>query len=146
MRIGLAFGQVGLIEALVRAKDSFNSYPIDQLAQAAATAALEDQVWLEESVKKITADRDWLTSSLQQMGFQVLPSKANFVFARYLQPKGKTDPRRTGPALYQALKDKGVLVRQFNRPRIEDFLRITVGSASQTRAVVEALRGILAAS
>ncbi len=146
MRIGLAFGQVGLIEALVRAKDSFNSYPIDQLAQAAATAALEDQAWLKDSVGRIAADRDWLTSSLQQMGFQVLPSKANFVFARYLPPGGKADSRRTGPALYQALKDNGILVRQFNRPRIEDFLRITVGSASQTRAVVKALRRILGAN
>ena len=145
MRVGLAFGQAGLIEALVRAKDSFNSYPVDHLAQVAAKAALEDEAWLSQTVEKITASRDWLTSSLQQLGFQVLPSKANFVFARYLQPAGKSRADRTGAALYGALKDNGVLVRQFNRPRIEDFLRITVGSPLEARAVVDALCGILKA-
>jgi histidinol-phosphate aminotransferase len=145
MRVGLAFGHRDLIEALVRAKDSFNSYPVDRLAQAAAKAALEDEVWLSQTVEKITASRDWLTSSLQQLGFQVLPSKANFVFARYMKESGKPRKDRSGAFFYQALKDNGVLVRQFNRPRIEDFLRITVGSSSEVQAVVEALGRILKA-
>ena len=145
MRVGLAYGHRDLIEALVRAKDSFNSYPVDRLAQAAAKAALEDEVWLSQTVEKITASRDWLTSSLQQLGFQVLPSKANFVFARYMKESGKPREDRSGAFFYQALKDNGVLVRQFNRPRIEDFLRITVGSPSEVQAVVEALGRILEA-
>jgi histidinol-phosphate aminotransferase len=145
MRVGLAFGHSSLIEALVRAKDSFNSYPVDRLAQVAARAALEDEAWLSQNVEKITASRDWLTSSLQQLGFQVLPSKANFVFARYLQTGGGVREDRKGAALYQALKENGVLVRQFNRPRIEDFLRITVGSPSEVQAVVETLGRILKA-
>jgi histidinol-phosphate aminotransferase len=145
VRVGLAFGHRDLIEALVRAKDSFNSYPVDRLAQAAAKAALEDEVWLSQTVEKITASRDWLTSSLQQLGFQVLPSKANFVFARYMQASGKPREDRSGAFLCQTLKDNGVLVRQFNRPRIEDFLRITVGSSSEVLAVVEALDRILKA-
>jgi len=145
IRVGLAFGHASLIEALVRAKDSFNSYPVDRLAQVAARAALEDEAWLRHNVEKITASRDWLTSSLQQLGFQVLPSKANFVFARYLQTEGGDREDRKGAALYQALKENGVLVRQFNRPRIEDFLRITVGSPSEVQAVVEALGRILKA-
>ncbi|MGA0824495.1 MAG: aminotransferase class I/II-fold pyridoxal phosphate-dependent enzyme, partial [Burkholderiaceae bacterium] len=144
-RVGLAYGHASLIEALVRAKDSFNSYPVDRLAQVAAKAALEDVAWLRHNVEKITASRDWLTSSLQQLGFQVLPSKANFVFARYLQTEGGAREDRKGAALYQALKENGVLVRQFNRPRIEDFLRITVGSPSEVQAVVETLGRILKA-
>lgn len=136
LRIGLAFGNPGLLEALIRVKDSFNSYPLDRLAQAAGEAALGDEAWLASNREAVIRSRDWLTGALQGQGFQVLPSAANFVFARH--------PQRNAAQLALGLRDHRILVRHFQKPRIEDWLRITVGSDSDCAALVTALGEILA--
>ncbi|MBV8186083.1 MAG: histidinol-phosphate transaminase [Alphaproteobacteria bacterium] len=134
LRVGFAIGQRPLIEALERVKDSFNSFPLDCLALAGATAAIEDDAWFRETRDRIIANRDALAHGLRELGFEVLPSLANFVFARH--------PRRRAAELLAALRERGVLVRHFKKPRIEDFLRITVGTEEQCNRVIELMRGL----
>lgn len=135
LRVGFAIGQRPLIEALERVKDSFNSYPLGRPAQAGATAAIEDEAWFEATREKIIASRERLTDQLTERGFEVLPSEANFVFARH--------PGHSGEALMQALRERAVLVRHFAKPRIGDFLRITIGTDAECARLVEALDEIL---
>ncbi|KQU77477.1 histidinol-phosphate transaminase [Ensifer sp. Root31] len=135
LRVGFAIGQRPLIEALERVKDSFNSYPLGRPAQAGATAAIEDEAWFETTRKKIMASRERLTGQLAERGFEVLPSQANFVFARH--------PGHSGDALMQALRERAVLVRHFAKPRISDFLRITIGTDAECARLIEALDDIL---
>jgi histidinol-phosphate aminotransferase len=137
LRVGFAVGHVDLIEALTRVKDSFNSYPLDRLALAGATAAVGDSAHFEATRAKVIASRERLTGRLAALGFDVLPSHANFVFARH--------PVQRGPAIAAALRERGVLVRRFDRPeRIADFLRITVGTDEQCDALLAALGEIVA--
>ena len=135
LRVGFAIGQRPLIEALERVKDSFNSYPLDCLAIAGAVAALGDDAWFQATRARIMADREALARDLAALGFQVLPSQANFVFARH--------SGRAGAALAAGLREGGVLVRHFGKPRIEDYLRITVGTAAECARLVAALRALL---
>jgi histidinol-phosphate aminotransferase len=132
LRVGFAMGHVKLIEALQRVKDSFNSYPVDRLAIVGATAAIQDQEWLDETRKAVMATRERLSKALEELDFEVLPSKANFVFARH--------PKAEGRALANALRQRAILVRHFTLPRIDQFLRITVGTDSECDALIEALR------
>ena len=131
LRVGYAIGDAGLIEALVRVKDSFNSYPLGRLAQAGAIAALEDETHFQQSLGKVIEERDRLTRGLTRLGFDVLPSAANFVFARH--------PARDGAELTAGLRAQAVLVRHFASPRISDYLRITVGTNTQTDVLLAAL-------
>ncbi|MDY0006618.1 MAG: histidinol-phosphate transaminase [Spongiibacteraceae bacterium] len=131
LRVGFAVGQAPLIEALVRVKDSFNSYPLDRLAEAAAIAAFEDEAYFQASRRLVIDNRAALVAGLAARGFALLPSAANFVFARH--------PRHTGANLAAALREQGVIVRHFNRPRIDAYLRITVGTAEQQQRLFEAL-------
>ncbi|WP_457581694.1 histidinol-phosphate transaminase [Ensifer canadensis] len=135
LRVGFAIGQRPLIEALERVKDSFNSYPLGRPAQAGATAAIEDEAWFETTRKKIIASRERLNDQLTERGFEVLPSEANFVFARH--------PGHSGEALMKALRERAVLVRHFAKPRISDFLRITIGTDAECARLIEALDEIL---
>jgi len=136
LRVGYALGQPPLVEALVRLKDSFNSYPLDRLAQAGAEAALRDQAWFERSRDAVVANRAQLSGELAALGFEVLPSLANFVFARH--------PAHDGAALARALRERGIVVRHFASPRIEQWLRITVGTPQQCATLVAATREIVA--
>jgi len=131
MRVGFALGHPDLIEALVRVKDSFNSYPIDRLAQLAAIAAFQDEAHFKASCEAVVRDRELLVAELQVRGFSVLPSSANFVFATHAQV----------PAVDIAavLRQQGVIVRHFNKPRIDNFLRITIGTPEQNQALLSAL-------
>ncbi|ARM14376.1 MULTISPECIES: histidinol-phosphate transaminase [Rhizobium] len=137
LRVGFALGQRHLIEALVRVKDSFNSYPLDRLAQAAATASIKDEAWFETCRRKIIASREKLVRELEELDFEVLPSQANFIFARH--------ESRPGAALQAALRERGVLVRHFAKPRISEFLRISIGTDEECARLVSALKDILAA-
>jgi len=123
LRVGFAVGQRPLIEALERVKDSFNSYPLDGLAIAGAAAAIKDDAWFEETRQRIMASRELLVRGLADLGFEVLPSLANFLFARH--------PRHDGAELFARLRERGVLVRHFQKPRVQDFLRITVGTEEE---------------
>lgn len=135
LRVGFAIGQRPLIEALERVKDSFNSYPLDRLAQAAATAAWKDADWFEATRSRIMMSRNKVTAELGEMGFEVLPSSANFVFARH--------PDHEGGKLAAALRAEAILVRHFNKPRIADYLRITIGTEEECARLIEVLRRII---
>lgn len=137
LRMGYAIGQVHLIEALIRVKDSFNSYPLDRFAQAGATATMQDRAYFDQTRNKVIATRETLTKELTALGFDVLPSTANFVFARH--------PKRDGAELALALRERSIIVRHFKKPaRIDQFLRITVGTDEQCHALIAALKQILA--
>ncbi len=135
LRVGLAFGHVDLIEALIRVKDSFNSYPMDRLAEAGAIAAFKDKAYFESTCNKVIASRQHLTEALTALGFEIQPSAANFIFARH--------PQRDAAELAAALRGHGVIVRHFKLPRIEQYLRITIGTSEQNNILLAALQIIL---
>jgi len=135
LRVGFAIGQRPLIEALERVKGSFNSYPVDCLAIAGAVAAIKDDDWFKETRARIIANRASLVRALAELGFEVLPSAANFVFARH--------PSRGGADLAAQFRQHGVLVRHFHKPRIENFLRITVGTEEQCGRLIALARGLI---
>ncbi len=136
MRVGFAVGHVDLIAGLERVKNSFNSYPLDRVALAGAVAAMEDTGYFNQTCAAINTCRDTLTQQLQKLGFDVLPSQANFVFARH--------PQRDAAQLAQALRERAILVRHFKLPRIDQFLRISIGTDAECEALVGALTEILA--
>jgi histidinol-phosphate aminotransferase len=135
LRVGYALGDAGLIEALRRVKDSFNSYPLGRPSQAGAIASVKDDAYFRASVGAVLDLREKLAQGLGRLGFSVLPSSTNFVFARH--------PARGGADLAAALREKAVLVRHFAKPRISDHLRITVGSARENARLLQALTEIL---
>jgi histidinol-phosphate aminotransferase len=135
LRVGFAIGHADLIEALERVKNSFNSYPLDRLAIAGAVAAYEDREYFEQTCKAVIATREKLTGELKALGFEVLPSAANFIFARH--------PQHDAEKSALALRQRSIIVRHFKLPRIEQFLRITVGTDEQCAALVAALKAIL---
>ncbi|MDB4990996.1 MAG: histidinol-phosphate aminotransferase [Myxococcaceae bacterium] len=135
MRIGFAVGQPHLIEALSRVKNSFNSYPIDRLAMVAGVAAIEDEEWFEDTRQRVIDSRTTLAAALRARGFTVLPSATNFLFARH--------DSHSAEQLARGLRERGVLVRYFNKPRIEQFLRITIGRPDQCEALLSALNEIV---
>ena len=135
LRVGYAVGHPALIEALERVKNSFNSDPLDRLAIAGAVASVEDEAHFVASCHKVIATRETLITAMQGLGFEVLPSAANFIFARH--------PQHDGAELTAALRQRAIIVRHFRQPRIDQFLRITVGTDEQCRILVDALREIL---
>jgi len=136
LRVGYAIGQPELVEALNRVKDSFNSYPLDRFAQAGAVACMQDRAYFDETRHKVMATRERLVAELTALGFEVLPSAANFVFARH--------PRHDGAELAAALRERSIIVRHFKKPaRIALFLRITIGTDEQCETLVNALKLIL---
>lgn len=135
LRVGFAAGHPDLIEALERVKNSFNSYPLDRLAIAGAVASVEDEAYFQDSCRKVIATREQLVTDMQALGFEVLPSGANFIFVRH--------PQHDGAALTAALRQRAIIVRHFKQPRIDQFLRITIGTDAQCQTLVQALREIL---
>ena len=135
LRVGYALGDTELIEALRRVKDSFNSYPLGRIALAGATASVRDEAYFRESCAKVIAGREALTRELIKLGFAVLPSSANFVFARH--------PVRGGSELAATLREHAVLVRHFSMPRTAPYLRITVGTEDDTGRLIAAVVDVL---
>jgi len=135
LRVGFACGQAQLIDALQRVKNSFNSYPLDRLATAGAIAALADEAWFSKTRDAVIDTREGLTLQLEDLGFEVLPSQANFVFVRH--------PAHDAAALAAALRARAVLVRHFGQPRIAQYLRISIGTREQCSALVDALAQVL---
>ena len=136
LRVGMAFGNASLIEALTRMKNSFNSYPLDKLAQAGATASVLDVAYFEQTRQQVIDLRTSLTAELTALGYDVLPSHANFVFAR----------PHDGAAsqVAEILREQGIIVRHFDKPRINEYLRITVGTAAQNERLINALKALQA--
>lgn len=136
LRVGYALGHPDLIEALIRVKDSFNSYPIDRFASAGAIAAMQDTAYFEQTCNKVVATRELLIKDLIKLGFDVLPSGANFIFAKHKV--------KDGAELTSLLRQKNIIVRHFKAPsRIAPYLRITVGTDVQSKALTDTLAGLL---
>jgi histidinol-phosphate aminotransferase len=135
LRVGYAIGDAALIEGLTRVKDSFNSYPLGRPAQAGAIASLGDEAWFQQTRAAVIAARAHLAAGLAALGFKVLPSAANFVFARH--------PAHEGADLAAALRARAILVRHFPGPRTGPYLRITVGTDAQIMRLLAGLTEIL---
>lgn len=136
LRVGYAIGQPELVEALSRVKDSFNSYPLDRFAQAGAVACMQDREYFDETRLKVMATRERLVANLTSLGFEVVPSAANFVFAHH--------PAWDGAELTARLRERSIIVRHFKKPaRIAPFMRITVGTDAQCDTLINALKVIL---
>ncbi|MDC6379610.1 histidinol-phosphate transaminase [Pseudomonas graminis] len=131
LRVGLAVGHPDLIEALERVKNSFNSYPLDRMAIVGAAAAFDDCEYFEHTCQRVIASREALVEQLEGKGFEVLPSAANFIFARH--------PQHDAAGLAAKVREQGVIVRHFKQARIAQFLRITIGTPEQNQALVDAL-------
>lgn len=131
LRVGFAMGHPDLIAGLGRVKNSFNSYPVDRLAEQMAIAAIDDDAYFQQTRDHIIRTRDWTVAKLQERGFTVLPSLANFVMAR---------PAAIDAAdLFARLREEKILVRYFDQPRIDGFLRITIGSDREMQALIDAI-------
>ncbi|MBS1102742.1 histidinol-phosphate transaminase [Gluconobacter sp. Dm-62] len=135
LRVGFAIGSPELIDGLFRVKDSFNSYPLSRPAQAGAIAAIHDTDWLADITARVLASRDRLVPELQNLGFQVLPSCANFVLVHH--------PAHKAGAIAAALRERAILVRHLSTPRIQDWLRISIGTDEACIRLTDALRDIL---
>lgn len=135
LRVGWAVGAPALVAALARVKNSFNAYPLDRLAQAGAIAAFEDQAYFEQQRDAVVRSREALAQALRGLGFEVLPSQTNFLFARH--------PAHDAARLAAGLRARKVLVRHFAQPRIAQYLRISVGTPAQCAQLVEALAPLL---
>ena len=136
IRVGVAFGHSELIEGLVRVKDSFNSYPLDVVAQRAALASLDDEQWFRNTCQQVIDTRERVSERMRALGFEVLPSAANFLFGRH--------PEHAAGVLFAALRDRGIIVRYFDKPRISEFLRISIGTDDEMDSLLGALEEILA--
>ena len=136
LRVGFALGHSSLIAALVRVKDSFNSYPIDRFAEAGAVAAMQDSAYFEQTRDKVIASRGALIKGLQALNFEVLPSGANFIFAKHSS--------RDGAELTEKLREKNIVIRHFKKPaRISPYLRITIGTDAEIKQILAALSVII---
>lgn len=135
LRVGFALGNNELIKGLIRMKDSFNSYPVDRLALVGAKAAIEDETYFREITKKIIQTRTWVTEELQSLGFKVLPSQTNFVFTTH----------ETYPAerLYEALRQRNILIRYFKTKPIDNYIRITIGTDEEMKQLIRAIEEII---
>jgi histidinol-phosphate aminotransferase len=138
MRVGFAIGSSVLIDGLKRVKNSFNSYTLDRLAIKAGIAALKDSGYFKETRNKIIRTRERVAVEMRARGFYVTDSKANFIFASH--------PRKKAAAIFYELRQRGILVRYFDKERIDNFLRITIGSDEDMNVFLNALKDILAES
>ena len=131
LRLGYALGNSKLISALNTVKDSFNSYPVDLIAQKCGELAVSDSEYASEITGRIIRTRENFTAEATRAGWEVLPSKANFVFAR--------KPGLPGKEIYLRLKEKKILVRYFDKDGISDFVRITIGTDDEMSMLMDAL-------
>jgi len=134
-RLGYGIASPEIINDLTRIRYSTNPYNVNRMTMAAGIGALSDKEYFEDNCKKIIENREWTEKALSELGFEFLPSKANFIFTR-------TD-RISGKELYLLLKEKGVLVRHFDAPRISDYNRITIGSSEEMQTLIDKIKEIL---
>jgi len=136
LRVGFAVGHPDLIAGLERVKNSFNCYPLGQVAQAGAVASLDDVEYAAQTSRAVIAARERLTAEMLALGFEVLPSSANFIFVRH--------PGHDAVTIGAGLRERAILVRHFKQPRIDQFLRISIGTDAECAALVDALKKLLA--
>lgn len=137
-RLGMAFGSEALIADLRTAKYSINPYNVNSMTMAAGLGALEDEAYTQENCRTIIDNREYTTEQLRTLGFTVLDSMTNFVLAG--------NPQITGSALYTQLKERGILVRYFDSPRLKPYVRITIGTREQMDTMLAAIKEILEVS
>jgi len=135
LRVGFAVGNADLIEALERVKNSFNSYPMDRFSTAGAIAAINDEAYFKDKCQAIINSREWLSEQLTSLGFDIVPSKTNFVFVSH-----KSKPAE---GVASQLREKKIIVRHFKQSRIENYLRITVGTQEECESLITALKEII---
>ncbi|HAJ26886.1 MAG TPA: histidinol-phosphate transaminase [Syntrophus sp. (in: bacteria)] len=135
LRVGYALGNEDLIEGIIRVKDSINSYTVDRLALAGAGEAIKDDNYFQETRSKIMKSRERVSARLTEMGFRVIPSQANFIFISSKQCPGHV--------LFQSLREKGILVRYFDKPKIDNFIRVTIGTDEEMDCFLEAIMAIV---
>lgn len=135
LRVGWAFGHSDLIDGLTRVKDSINSYTLDRLALAGAAEAIKDDEYFQETREKVMATRDRITERLENLGFKVIPSRANFIFI--------THAKTPAEEIFKRLKEEGVLVRYFKKPGIDNYLRVSIGTDEEMDAMIDKLLIIL---
>lgn len=135
IRCGYAIGDKELIDTLNKIKNSFNSYTVNAMTEQVAMAALEDAEYTRIAVESVISTRALTTKLLKSVGFNVLPSDANFVFAKHEKMSAKY--------IYESLKERGILVRYFNKPKIDSYLRITIGTPEQMYSLFRALTEII---
>ncbi len=135
LRVGYALGNEDLIEGIIRVKDSINSYTVDRLALAGAREAIKDDNYFQETRSKIMKSRERVSARLTEMGFRVIPSQANFIFI--------SSKRCPGHVLFQSLRGKGILVRYFDKPKIDNFIRVTIGTDEEMDCFLEAIKAIV---
>jgi histidinol-phosphate aminotransferase len=134
-RLGFGVGNAALIADMNRLRFSLNPYNINSLTQAAGGAVLKEQAYVDEKIQETIRVREWSKQELTALGFEQTDSQGNFLFARH--------PKMAGEALFQALRERKILVRWFNQPRTKEYLRITVGTQEQMEQLAAALRSIL---
>ena len=134
LRVGYALGNEELIEGIIRVKDSINSYTVDRLALAGAREAIKDDDYFQETRSKIMKSRERVSARLAEMGFTVIPSQANFIFI--------SNEQCPGGILFQRLREKGILVRYFNKPKIDNFIRVTIGTDAEMDRFLEVIKAI----
>jgi len=137
LRVGFSIGHPNLIQALIRVKNSFNSYPLDSLAIVGSIAAIEDNTYFTQCCNQIIQTREYLANELASLSFLVLPSKANFLFVKH--------SKLSAAMLYNGLKENGILVRHFSNPLVNDFLRITIGKKEEMISCVKCMKSIIKA-
>ena len=135
LRVGFAVGSEELIEGLNRVKNAFNSYPVDRIAQAGAIASLQDVETIDANLNTIRATREGVSVALRGIGFDVLPSSSNFIMIRYWNCPAKT--------LFDHLREKKILVRYFDLPRIDDYLRVTIGTKDEMRTFLDTVEDFI---
>ncbi|RCS58578.1 histidinol-phosphate transaminase [Parvibium lacunae] len=136
LRVGYALGQRHLIEGLERVKNSFNSYPLGRLAQAGAIAAMQDRDYLNQTCQAVITTRERTVAALSQLGFEIIPSAANFIFIHH--------PQHAAATLAQKLRERHIIVRHFKQQRIEQYLRVTIGTEAQMASFISEIENILA--
>ncbi|NWO11895.1 histidinol-phosphate transaminase [Chromohalobacter salexigens] len=134
LRLGFAIGSRELIEGLERVKDSFNSFPIDSITIEAGIAALRDRAYFDACRERVITTREGTRRQLETLGFEVLPSQTNFLFVRHDAYQGRM--------LFDALRERGILVRHFDKEALSDFLRISIGTDDEMTSLVEALQAV----
>ncbi|MDR2360969.1 MAG: aminotransferase class I/II-fold pyridoxal phosphate-dependent enzyme [Oscillospiraceae bacterium] len=142
LRVGWAIGSESLIAALNTVKNCVNSYTIDRNAQETASETISARAVFRRNTERVIRARDWTTAELRRLGFSVLDSGANFVFAKPPAPI-HGEAGKSASELLQQLRERGILIRYFNLPRIDEYLRISIGTSEQMKALISALEELL---
>lgn len=135
IRLGVALGNQEIIAKLYDVKNSFNSYPIDSLAQVIGKASIDDSFYIKDNARKIIETREYTKRELKNLGFEMPDSYANFIFIKH--------PQKDAEEIFKKLRENGILVRYFKKPRIDQYLRVTIGTQEQMEIFIENIKKII---